>query len=47
MEQKIYQLVNKENDVRVECTEQFLAKWIERGFEIESTRIGQLLGEGE
>ncbi|WP_433752329.1 hypothetical protein [Paenibacillus amylolyticus] len=47
MEQEIYQLFNKENDVRIECTEKFLTKWIERGFEVESTRFGQLLNEGE
>ncbi|MFD2368866.1 hypothetical protein ACFSO0_02450 [Brevibacillus sp. GCM10020057] len=40
---KIYVMVNKENGARVECTEKFLPEWLARGFEVDSTRFGNLL----
>lgn len=45
MEQTIYTMCNKENGAHIECTEDFLNEWLERGFEIESTRQGRLLTE--
>lgn len=31
---KIYTMINRDNGVKVECSEKYLLQWMSRGFEI-------------
>lgn len=42
--QKKYIMVNKSNEVRIECTDKYVTSWLARGFEVEEIIIPQVKG---
>ena len=36
---KKYNMINKENDARIQCTEDYLTHWLARGFEVEEVVV--------
>ena len=36
--EKRYIMINEKNGARIECTEKYMVRWLERGFEVEEIR---------
>lgn len=39
---KKYKMVNRENNVTIECTEAYVVAWLARGFEVEEVVISDI-----